>query len=67
LEACCSWKPLGRIVATTEVIAARSVVVDASDDAGAGFYQHHEFRPIPGSLRLVQKVSDIAAALGQGG
>ena len=54
---------LGRIVTATEVIAARFVVVDAIDDAAAGFYQHHGFRHIPGSLRLVQKVSDIAAAL----
>jgi GNAT superfamily N-acetyltransferase len=56
---------LGRIVAATEVIAARFVVVDAIDETAAGFYQHHGFRPIPGSLRLIQKVSDIAAALGE--
>ena len=58
---------LGRIVSATEVIAARFVVVDAIDDAAAGFYHHHGFRPIPGSLRLVQEVSDIAAALREGG
>jgi ribosomal protein S18 acetylase RimI-like enzyme len=55
------------IVAATEVIAARFVIVDAIDDAAAGFYQHHGFRPIPGSLRVVQKVSDVAASLGEAG
>jgi GNAT superfamily N-acetyltransferase len=54
---------LGRVIAATETVAARFVVVDAIDEQAAGFYAHHGFRRIPGSLRLVQKVSDIAAAL----
>jgi GNAT superfamily N-acetyltransferase len=54
---------LGRIVAATETVAARFVVVDAIDENAVRFYEHHGFRVIPGSQRLVQKVSDIAAAL----
>lgn len=54
---------LGRVIAATKTVAARFVVVDAIDEQAAGFYAHHGFRRIPGSLRLVQKVSDIAAAL----
>ncbi|GAA0730064.1 hypothetical protein Drose_33380 [Dactylosporangium roseum] len=54
---------LHRIVVATQTVAARFVVIDAIDGAAHGFYQHHGFREIPGSMRLVQKVSDIAAAL----
>jgi GNAT superfamily N-acetyltransferase len=55
---------LGRVIAATETVAARFVVVDAIDEDAGSFYEHHGFRPIPGTLRFVQKVSDIAAALG---
>lgn len=55
---------LARIVVATDIVAARFVVVDALHEKAAGFYQHHGFRRIPDTLRLVQKVSDIAAALG---
>lgn len=54
---------LGRIVVATQTVAARFVVVDALHEPAAAFYEHHGFRRIPGTLRLVQKVSDIAAAL----
>lgn len=54
---------LERIVAATQMVAARFVVVDALDDPAHAFYRHHGFKPIPDSMRLVQKVSDIAAAL----
>ena len=54
-----------RIVAATKVVAARFVVVDASDEPAASFYEHHGFRRIPTTNRLIQKVSDIAAALDQ--
>lgn len=54
---------LARIVVATEIVAARFVVVDALHEQAAGFYEHHGFRRIPDSLRLVQKVSDIAASL----
>lgn len=54
---------LTRVVAATELVAARFVVVDALHDHAAGFYVHYGFRPIPGTLRLVQKISDVTAAL----
>lgn len=54
---------LHRIVVATHTVAARFVVVDAIDEPARGFYQHHGFRHIPETLRLVQKVSDIAAAI----
>lgn len=57
---------LARVVVATDIVAARFVVVDALHEKAAGFYQHHGFRRIPDSLRLVQKVSDVAAALGAG-
>jgi GNAT superfamily N-acetyltransferase len=55
---------LHRIVVATQTVAARFVVVDAIDQAAHGFYRHHGFREIPGSMRLVQKINDIAAAVG---
>lgn len=61
------WDALTRAAAAAEIAAARVVVVDAIDDEAAGFYRHHGFAPIPGNPnRLVQKMSDIAAALGGG-
>jgi hypothetical protein len=51
------------VVTASRTVAARLVVVDALSEAAAGFYAHHGFRRIPGTLRLVQKVSDIAAAI----
>lgn len=59
------------IVALTTIIeAARAaggklVVVDAIDEAAAEFYKRHDFIPVPhNQLRLVQKLSTIAAVLG---
>ncbi len=57
---------LERIVEATATIAARFMVVDAIDANAAGFYEHPGFRAIPDTQRLVQKVSDIAAALQHG-
>lgn len=54
---------LGRVVAATGTVAARLVVADAIDEAAAQFYEHHGFRRVPGSSRLVQKVSEVAASL----
>jgi GNAT superfamily N-acetyltransferase len=54
---------LARVVVASRTVAARFVVVDAVDDRAAAFYEHHGFRRVPGTLRLVQKVSDIAAAI----
>ena len=52
-----------RIVEATETVAARLVAVDAIDDKAAMFYEHFGFvRIAPGSSRLVQKRSDLAAA-----
>jgi GNAT superfamily N-acetyltransferase len=54
---------LQRIVDATQTVAARLVVVDALHERVARFYELLGFRRIPGSLLLVQKVSDIEAAL----
>lgn len=51
------------MVAATALVAARFVVVDAHHQTAAAFYAHHGFRRIPDTLRLVQKVSDVATAL----
>ncbi len=56
---------LSRAVQASDVAAARLVVVDAIDETAATFYEHHGFVAVPGNRqRLIQKVSDIAAALG---
>lgn len=54
---------LDRIVVATRTVAARLVVVDALAEPVARFYETLGFRRIPGSLRLVQKITDIEAAL----
>nr|WP_281728218.1 GNAT family N-acetyltransferase [Cellulomonas denverensis] len=54
---------LGRVVAATRTVAARVVVVDALAEPVARFYEGLGFRRVPGSLRLVQKIADIEAAL----
>jgi GNAT superfamily N-acetyltransferase len=54
---------LQRIVIATRTVAARFVVVDAIDQDAHGFYIYHGFREIPGAMRLVQKISDIAEAV----
>lgn len=59
------WDALSRCVAAADAAGARLVVVDAIDDDAAAFYQRYGFVPAPGpGLRLFQKVSDVAAALG---
>lgn len=50
-----------RVVTATESVAARFLIVDAIDENAARFYERHGFTRIPGQLRLVQKVSDLAA------
>lgn len=58
------WDALARAVIASETAAARLVVVDAIDETAARFYMHHGFMAIPEDHhRLVQKISDIAAAL----
>ena len=54
---------MGRVVEATSIVAARFVVVDALHERAATFYEHHGFTRIPDTLRLIQKISDIAAAL----
>lgn len=54
---------LERIIDATQTVAARLVVVDALHERVARFYESLGFRRIPGSLLLVQKISDIEAAL----
>jgi GNAT superfamily N-acetyltransferase len=54
---------LRRVLTATETVAARFVVVDAIDVSAASFYEYHGFRRAPDSLRLVQRVADIASAL----
>jgi GNAT superfamily N-acetyltransferase len=54
---------MARVVEATSIVAARFVVVDALHANAAAFYEHHGFSRIPDTLRLTQKISDIAAAL----
>ncbi len=54
---------LARIVDATQTVAARLVVVDALHERVAQFYESLGFRRIPASLLLVQKLTDIEAAL----
>lgn len=58
------WDALTRARAASDIVGARLVIVDAIDEHAASFYQHHGFTPIPDNPHpLVQKMSDIAAAL----
>ncbi|HEX6674205.1 MAG TPA: histone acetyltransferase [Actinomycetes bacterium] len=42
------------------------MVIDAIDEAAARFFEHHGLIAMPGNRqRLVQKIGDIAAALGR--
>jgi len=54
---------LDRVVAATRTVGARLVVVDALHERVAQFYETLGFRRIPESLVLVQRISDIEAAL----
>jgi GNAT superfamily N-acetyltransferase len=57
---------LSRAVQASEVAAARLVVVDAIDETAVAFYEHYGSIAVPGNRqRLVQTISDIAAALGK--
>lgn len=54
---------LERVVSATQIVAARLVVVDAIAERVAQLYETLGFRRVPGSLLLVQKISDVEAAL----
>jgi predicted GNAT family N-acyltransferase len=51
---------VSRIVAATDIVAARFVVVDAIDEHAADFYSHYGFERIPDTYRLVRKINDLA-------
>jgi GNAT superfamily N-acetyltransferase len=53
---------LDRLVDASRIVGARLVVVDALTERVALWYEALGFRRLPGSLLLVQKVDDIAAA-----
>jgi GNAT superfamily N-acetyltransferase len=55
-----------RAVLAATNLGARFLVVDALHDKAASFYEHHGFRRIPDTLRLVQKMSSVAKSLGLG-
>lgn len=57
---------LGRVVDATQTVGARLVVVDALREPVARFYESLGFRRIPDSLLLVQKISDVEAAIVSG-
>lgn len=50
---------LRRVIAATDLVAARFVVVDALHENAATFYEQHGFRRIPNTLRLVQKINGM--------
>lgn len=52
-----------RVLTVDAEIAVTLVVVDAIDDSAVGFYAHHGFVPVPGTSRLLARVSDLRAAL----
>lgn len=54
---------LSRIIAATDIIAARFVIVDAIDEHAASFYSHFGFSPTPHTRRLFRKIGDIAKDL----
>ena len=53
---------LDRIVVASQQVATRLVVVDALNEKVAAWYESLGFVRVPGSLVLVQRVADIAAA-----
>lgn len=50
---------LERILHAADAGGGRLVVVDAIDDAAAGFYRHFGFREAPGTTRLWMKVATV--------
>jgi GNAT superfamily N-acetyltransferase len=48
-------------------VGARVVVVDALHEKACAFYLRYGFKQIPGTLRLVQKLSSIQASLAASG
>lgn len=54
---------LGRVVEAGRHVGTRVVVVDAIDEEAAAFYEKHGFQPMPGTPRLIRRISSIAADL----
>jgi GNAT superfamily N-acetyltransferase len=54
---------LERAALAARNVGARFAVVDALHEQAVAFYEHFGFRRIPGSLRLVQKMSSIQLSL----
>lgn len=54
---------LRRCVRGGREFGARAIVVDAIDDAAAGFYRHFDFHDLEGG-RLWRRLSDVGQALG---
>lgn len=54
-----------RVIAeAAKQVGGRLVVVDAIDEGAYRFYEHHDFRPVPGDARrLVIKLSTVAEIL----
>jgi GNAT superfamily N-acetyltransferase len=57
---------LERAALAARNVGARFAVVDALHEPAGAFYEHHGFKRIPGTLRLVQKMSSIEASLAAG-
>jgi GNAT superfamily N-acetyltransferase len=56
---------LTTIVAAARAAGGKLIVVDAIDEATAGFYRRHDFQAVIGDAhRLVMKISTAARALG---
>ncbi len=54
---------LTRVVSASGVDGSQHLVVEATTDMATSFWQHHGFTALPGTDRLSQRISDIAAAL----
>lgn len=52
-----------RALAADRHAAARLMLVDAVDARAVAFYEHYGFVPVPGTNRLVQKMSALARAV----
>lgn len=54
---------LERVSVAANIGGGRLVVVDAIDDRAHGFYAHHGFTPIEGSMRLFARINDVSASI----
>jgi ribosomal protein S18 acetylase RimI-like enzyme len=53
-------RALRKACANADIVGSSMVVVDALDEAAAGFYQAHGFTRLPDSMRLVMPMRSIA-------